>query len=99
MKNTPFTKFHEDLGAKLVEFAGYKMPVEYFGVNNEHITVRESVGVFDVSHMGEFWVKGPKALDFVQKVTSNDAAKLTIGKIQYSILNQLIKRKCFLTKL
>ncbi len=84
MKNTPFTHFHQKLGAKMLPFAGYNMPIEYSGINDEHVTVRTSVGVFDVSHMGEFWVKGPKALDFVQKVTSNDAAALTIGKIQYS---------------
>ena len=84
MKNTPFTKFHEDLGAKLVEFAGYKMPVEYSGVNNEHVAVREGVGIFDVSHMGEVWVKGPKAFELVQKITSNDIAKLSLGQAQYS---------------
>ena len=66
MKNTAFTKFHETLGAKMVPFAGYYMPVQFEGVNAEHETVRKGVGVFDVSHMGEFWVKGPKALDFVQ---------------------------------
>lgn len=84
MKHTAFTKFHEALGAKMVPFAGYLMPVQYEGVNVEHETVRNGVGVFDVSHMGEFWVKGPKALDFVQWVTSNDASKLVDGKIQYS---------------
>ncbi|NOZ48385.1 MAG: glycine cleavage system aminomethyltransferase GcvT [Chlorobi bacterium] len=84
MKNTAFTQFHIELGAKMVPFAGYNMPVEYTGINNEHITVREKLGVFDVSHMGEFWVKGPKALDFVQKVTSNDASVLYDGKVQYS---------------
>jgi len=72
------------MGAKMVPFAGYNMPVQYEGVNAEHETVRNSVGVFDVSHMGEFWVKGPKALDFVQWVTSNDASKLVDGKVQYS---------------
>jgi aminomethyltransferase len=84
MKNTAFTKFHEELGAKMVPFAGYCMPVQYEGVNAEHETVRKGVGVFDVSHMGEFWVKGPKALEFVQWVTSNDASKLVDGKVQYS---------------
>lgn len=84
MKNTAFTKFHEALGAKMVPFAGYFMPLQYEGVNAEHETVRRGVGVFDVSHMGEFWVKGPKALDFVQWVTSNDASKLVDGKVQYS---------------
>ena len=84
MKHTPFTKFHEELGAKMVPFAGYLMPVQYEVVNVEHETVRQGVGVFDVSHMGEFWVKGPKALDFIQWVTSNDASKLVDGKVQYS---------------
>lgn len=84
MKTTPFTDIHIALGAKMHEFAGYNMPIEYSGINDEHITVRNSVGVFDVSHMGEIWVKGPKALDFLQKVTSNDVSKLTVGKIQYS---------------
>lgn len=84
MKQTAFTKFHEAMGAKMVPFAGFYMPVQYEGVNAEHETVRNGVGVFDVSHMGEFWVKGPKALDFVQWVTSNDASKLSDGKVQYS---------------
>jgi aminomethyltransferase len=84
MKNTAFTKFHEALGAKMVPFAGYNMPLQYEGVNAEHETVRKGVGVFDVSHMGEFWVKGPKALDFIQWVTSNDASKLVDGKVQYT---------------
>jgi aminomethyltransferase len=84
MKNTAFTQFHEALGGKMVPFAGYNMPVQFEGVNAEHETVRKSLGVFDVSHMGEFWVKGPKALDFVQWVTSNDASKLVDGKVQYS---------------
>jgi len=84
MKNTAFLKMHEAMGAKIVPFAGYNMPVQYEGVIAEHETVRKSVGVFDVSHMGEFWVKGPKALDFVQWVTSNDASKLVDGKVQYS---------------
>jgi len=84
MKNTPFSDLCEKMGGRMVEFAGYKMPVEFVGVKEEHITVRTGVGVFDVSHMGEIWVKGPKAFDFVQKVTTNDVSKLTIGKIQYS---------------
>jgi aminomethyltransferase len=84
MKNTAFLKMHEALGAKIIPFAGYNMPVQYEGILAEHETVRKSLGVFDVSHMGEFWVKGPKALDFVQWVTSNDASKLVEGKVQYS---------------
>ncbi len=84
MKLTAFTQFHIDSGAKMVPFAGYNMPVEYKGINEEHATVREKVGVFDVSHMGEVWVKGPNALKFIQYVTSNDAAVLTPGKVQYS---------------
>ena len=86
MKNTALTKTHETLGAKLVPFAGYNMPVSYEGVNIEHETVRNGVGVFDVSHMGEFLINGPNALALIQKVTSNDASKLTIGKAQYSCL-------------
>ncbi len=84
MKYTPFNAYHRAQGAKLVEFAGYEMPLEYFGINEEHLNVRLNVGLFDVSHMGEIWVKGPKAFDFVQKMTSNDVAKLSPGKIQYS---------------
>jgi len=84
MKNTPFTQFHIVAGAKMVPFAGYNMPVEYSGINDEHVTVREKVGVFDVSHMGEFRVTGPSAFDFIQYVTSNDVAALFDGKIQYS---------------
>ncbi|GAP42926.1 glycine cleavage system T protein [Lentimicrobium saccharophilum] len=84
MKHTAFTSFHEAMGAKMVPFAGFYMPVQYEGLNAEHETVRKGVGVFDVSHMGEFWVKGPKALEFVQWVTSNDASKLSDGKVQYS---------------
>ena len=84
MKNTAFTHFHEKMGAKMVPFAGYNMPLKYVGDIEEHVTVRNGVGVFDVSHMGEFWVKGKKALDFVQKVTSNDASVLVDGKVQYS---------------
>ena len=84
MKNTPFTKFHIELGAKMAPFAGYNMPIEFSGINDEHITVREKLGVFDVSHMGEVWVKGPNALSFLQYITSNDVAALTDGKVQYS---------------
>jgi aminomethyltransferase len=84
MKNTAFTKFHEEAGAKMVPFAGYNMPVEYFGINDEHITVREKVGVFDVSHMGEFWVTGSSALKYLQYITSNDVSALVDGKVQYS---------------
>ena len=86
MKNTAFTKIHEAMGAKLVPFAGYNMPVTFEGINAEHVTVRNGVGVFDVSHMGEFWAKGPKAFEFVQKVTTNDVAKLSDGKVQYTCL-------------
>lgn len=86
MKNTPFTRMHIDLGAKMAEFAGYNMPISYAGINEEHATVRNNAGVFDVSHMGEFMLKGPKALDLIQRVTSNDASKLTAGKAQYSCL-------------
>lgn len=86
MKNTALTKTHEALGAKMVPFAGYNMPVSYEGVNIEHETVRKGVGVFDVSHMGEFLIEGPKALELIQKVTTNDASKLTVGKAQYSCL-------------
>jgi len=84
MKNTAFYDFHKALGAKIIPFAGYNMPVQYEGINIEHETVRKKLGVFDVSHMGEFWVKGPKALDFIQHVTSNDASVLVDGKVQYS---------------
>ncbi len=84
MKKTPFTDMHIALGAKMHEFAGYNMPIEYSGIIDEHMTVVNSVGVFDVSHMGEFWIKGPKALEFVQKVGTNDAATLSVGKAQYS---------------
>lgn len=87
MKNTPFTDKHIALGAKMAEFAGYNMPISYTGINDEHATVRKNAGVFDVSHMGEFILKGPDALDLIQRVTSNDAAKLdATGKVQYSCL-------------
>lgn len=86
MKNTALTETHIALGAKMVPFAGYNMPVQYEGVNIEHEAVRTDCGVFDVSHMGEFLIEGPNALDLIQSVTSNDASKLTIGKAQYSCL-------------
>ena len=86
MKDTALTHIHKALGAKLVGFAGYNMPVQYEGVNAEHETVRNAVGVFDVSHMGEFLISGDKALQLIQKVTSNDAEKLKIGDAQYSCL-------------
>jgi aminomethyltransferase len=86
MKNTALTDIHTQLGAKMVPFAGYNMPVQYAGINAEHDTVRKAVGVFDVSHMGEFILKGEQALDLIQKVTSNDASKLYAGKVQYSCL-------------
>lgn len=84
MKNIPLNDIHLALGAKMVPFAGYNMPVQYEGVNIEHETVRKAVGVFDVSHMGEFLVEGNNALDLIQKVTSNDASQLSVGKAQYS---------------
>jgi aminomethyltransferase len=84
MRSTALTNKHISLGAKMVPFAGYNMPVSYSGLNDEHQAVRNSVGVFDVSHMGEFILKGPHALDLIQKVTSNDASTLTDGKAQYS---------------
>ena len=86
MKNTALTHIHEALGAKMVPFAGYNMPVQYEGINIEHETVRKGVGVFDVSHMGEFNLKGENALALIQKVTSNDASVLFDGKVQYSCL-------------
>jgi aminomethyltransferase len=86
MKSTPFTPFHLAFGAKMAEFAGYNMPISYSGINDEHQAVRTNAGVFDVSHMGEFIVKGEHALDLIQRVTTNDASKLTAGKAQYSAL-------------
>ena len=86
MKNTPFTEKHIVLGAKMAEFAGYHMPISYTGINDEHAAVRNNAGVFDVSHMGEFVLKGEYALDLIQRTTSNDASKLTAGKAQYSCL-------------
>lgn len=84
MKKTPLTDTHIALGAKMHEFAGYNMPIEYSGIIDEHTTVCNGVGVFDVSHMGEIWVKGPKAMDLLQRVTSNDVSKLEVGKAQYA---------------
>lgn len=86
MKNTALSHIHENLGAKMVPFAGYNMPVQYEGVNVEHETVRSGVGVFDVSHMGEFLIEGPSAIDLIQLISSNDASKLTIGDAQYSCM-------------
>ena len=86
MKNTPFTQKHIALGAKMAEFAGYNMPISYTGINDEHAAVRKNAGIFDVSHMGEFMLKGDKALDLIQRVTSNDASKITDGQAQYSCL-------------
>ncbi len=86
MKTTPFTNNHIALGAKMAEFAGFNMPISYSGINDEHAAVRNNAGVFDVSHMGEFIIKGPHALDLIQRITSNDAGKLTIGKAQYSCM-------------
>ncbi len=86
MKNTALTHIHEALGAKMVPFAGYNMPVQYEGVNAEHETVRQGVGVFDVSHMGEFFLKGENALALIQKITTNDASKLVPGKAQYTCM-------------
>ena len=84
MKNTVFTEKHIALGAKMAPFAGYNMPIQYKGINEEHACVREGVGVFDVSHMGEIWILGPKALPFLQYVSSNDASVLFPGKAQYT---------------
>jgi aminomethyltransferase len=84
MKFTAFNKIHKKAGAKMLEFAGFEMPIEYTGIIDEHNTVRNAVGVFDVSHMGEFWVKGPNALDLVKKITTNDATQLVTGQAQYT---------------
>ncbi|MDX1684895.1 MAG: glycine cleavage system aminomethyltransferase GcvT [Saprospiraceae bacterium] len=86
MKNTPLTTIHEALGAKMAGFAGYNMPIVYTSISEEHHAVRSNAGVFDVSHMGEFMVRGPESLDFLQKVTSNDVSQLKIGQAQYSCL-------------
>jgi aminomethyltransferase len=84
MKKTQFYDRHVELGARMVPFTGFMMPVEYTGVRQEHINVREQVGIFDVSHMGEIWIKGPEAFELVQRCTSNDVKQLVPGKIQYS---------------
>lgn len=84
MKTTPFYHFHQKLGARMEPFAGYSMPIEYSGITDEHLQVRKRLGVFDVSHMGEFLVNGPKAFDLIQKITTNDVAALYDGKVQYS---------------
>lgn len=89
MKTTALTQKHIDLGAKMVPFAGYNMPVQYLGVTVEHLNVRDKVGVFDVSHMGEFFVEGPHALDLIQRVTSNDVSTLVDGQVQYSCMPNL----------
>src|SRR4051812_44634987 len=86
LKGTPFIKKHIALGAKMAPFAGYNMPISYTGINDEHAAVRKNAGVFDVSHMGEFMLKGENALDLIQRVTSNDASKLVDGQAQYSCL-------------
>ena len=86
MKTTPFTKYHRANGARMAEFAGYDMPIEFTGINDEHATVRNGAGVFDVSHMGEIWVKGPHAFDLLQRITTNDVSKLYDGKVQYSCM-------------
>ena len=86
MKQTPFTAKHIAAGARMAEFAGYNMPISYTGINDEHAAVRNNAGIFDVSHMGEFIFKGEGALDLIQRVTTNDASKLTAGKVQYSSL-------------
>jgi aminomethyltransferase len=84
LKRTPFYEIHKKLNARIIDFAGFEMPVEYSGIKDEHMTVRQGVGVFDVSHMGEIWIKGPQALDLIQRVTTNDASVLQTGQAQYS---------------
>ncbi len=86
MKTTAFTKYHIANGAKMAEFAGFNMPIEFTGINDEHMAVREGAGVFDVSHMGEIWVKGQRATEFLQRITTNDVSKLYDGKVQYSCM-------------
>ena len=86
MKTTAFTKYHIANGAKMAEFAGYNMPIEFSGINDEHINVREKCGVFDVSHMGEIWVKGPRATEFLQRITTNNVCDLYDGKVQYTTM-------------
>ncbi|WP_291964666.1 glycine cleavage system aminomethyltransferase GcvT [Maribacter sp.] len=84
MKETPLTQVHQNLGARMMEFAGYNMPVSYTSINEEHLAVRNDVGLFDVSHMGQFFIEGPEALQLLQKVSSNDASKLVVGQAQYA---------------
>ena len=86
MNTTAFTKNHIAAGAKMAEFAGYNMPIEFTGINDEHMAVRGAAGVFDVSHMGEIWVKGPTALGLLQRITTNDVSKLYDGKVQYTCM-------------
>jgi len=86
IKNTPFTRLNEQAGGKMVEFAGYRMPIQYRSINQEHLKVRQSVGMFDLSHMGEFYLKGDGALEFIQRMTTNDAATLRMYQVQYSSL-------------
>ena len=85
MKQTPLTARHRAMGAKMVEYAGFEMPVQYTGLVEEHLTVRSSVGIFDLTHMGEFEVTGPGALDTVNRLGSNDASQLKVGEIQYTL--------------
>jgi aminomethyltransferase len=85
-KRTALFDIHKRMGARLIPFAGWEMPVEYSGISKEHIAVRTTAGLFDVSHMGEFEIRGPRALDLIQHVTSNDASALADGQVQYSIL-------------
>ena len=84
MKETPLTQEHMSLGARMMPFAGYNMPVSYTTINEEHENVRNNVGLFDVSHMGQFFIKGPGSLDLLQKISSNDASKLVVGQAQYA---------------
>ena len=86
LKRTPFYALHLEAGAKMVSFAGFEMPIQYHGIKVEHRAVRGNVGLFDVSHMGEFFVRGPKALELLQWVTVNDVSILTVGKAQYSCM-------------
>src|SRR5947199_6647691 len=89
MKNTPFTQKHIAFGAKMAEFAGYNMPISYSGINDEHAAVRNNAGIFDVSHMGEFILKGENSLDLIQRLTTNDASKLSAGSAQYSCFTNI----------
>ena len=86
MKKTPFFDIHTQLGAKISLFAGYQMPIQYSGVKEEHLAIRNKLGVFDISHMGEFWVEGPNAIDLLQFICSNDISKLIPGKAQYNYM-------------